>query len=333
MSLTKVSYSLINGAPFNVLDYGAKGDGTTDDTAAFQAAATGASGSDIRVPAGTYKITGNTDVAGNFMCSGDVSIPVVGSTTVATNVRFGLLALSKISTGKYNTAVGRWSMANNNTGEQNSAYGVDALYTNTSGSNNVACGSHAMTYNTTGSNNVGIGVQTLEGDPAGGTGDYNVAIGAQALSNFTSASSNVAIGANALISNTTGGYNVAIGALAGYTGTPANANTTGSTNVWIGYGSGPGTPSQLTNSIAIGNGALVSAINSVQLGSNTLPNMILQLGDASTFKASLSGVIIASAAPATASSTGDKGTITWDSSYIYVCVATNTWKRVAITTW
>lgn len=36
---------------------------------------------------------------------------------------------------------------------------------------------------------------------------------------------------------------------------------------------------------------------------------------------------------AAASDTGVKGDICWDSSYIYVCVATDTWKRVAISTW
>lgn len=30
---------------------------------------------------------------------------------------------------------------------------------------------------------------------------------------------------------------------------------------------------------------------------------------------------------------GVKGTICWDSSYIYLCVATDTWKRVAVATW
>ena len=38
-------------------------------------------------------------------------------------------------------------------------------------------------------------------------------------------------------------------------------------------------------------------------------------------------------APASASAAGTTGSITWDNAYIYVCVATNTWKRVAISTW
>jgi parallel beta-helix repeat protein len=38
MALTKVSFSMITGASFNVLDFGAVGNGTTDDTAAIQAA-------------------------------------------------------------------------------------------------------------------------------------------------------------------------------------------------------------------------------------------------------------------------------------------------------
>ena len=37
--------------------------------------------------------------------------------------------------------------------------------------------------------------------------------------------------------------------------------------------------------------------------------------------------------PANASATGIKGQIACDGSYIYVCTATNTWKRAAISTW
>ncbi len=37
--------------------------------------------------------------------------------------------------------------------------------------------------------------------------------------------------------------------------------------------------------------------------------------------------------PASASATGTTGEIAWDANYIYVCTATNTWKRTAISTW
>tara|TARA_Y100001938_G_C7967104_1_gene367372 strand:+ start:81 stop:770 length:690 start_codon:yes stop_codon:yes gene_type:complete len=38
-------------------------------------------------------------------------------------------------------------------------------------------------------------------------------------------------------------------------------------------------------------------------------------------------------APSNASDPGAAGEIRWDTNYIYVCVATDTWKRVAISTW
>jgi hypothetical protein len=37
--------------------------------------------------------------------------------------------------------------------------------------------------------------------------------------------------------------------------------------------------------------------------------------------------------PASATDTGSAGEICWDANYIYVCTATNTWKRTAIATW
>lgn len=64
MSLTKVSYSMIEGAPVNVLDFGAVGDGTTNDTAAIQAAVNAAlaSGASLYVPAGSYLLTSQINV-------------------------------------------------------------------------------------------------------------------------------------------------------------------------------------------------------------------------------------------------------------------------------
>lgn len=38
-------------------------------------------------------------------------------------------------------------------------------------------------------------------------------------------------------------------------------------------------------------------------------------------------------APALASSSGTAGQIAYDSSFFYVCISTDTWKRVAIATW
>jgi hypothetical protein len=37
--------------------------------------------------------------------------------------------------------------------------------------------------------------------------------------------------------------------------------------------------------------------------------------------------------PASAGATGNQGDICWDSGYLYICVATNTWKRAMLTTW
>ena len=42
---------------------------------------------------------------------------------------------------------------------------------------------------------------------------------------------------------------------------------------------------------------------------------------------------VAGTAPAAAGSTGTAGQIAADANYLYVCVAANTWKRVAIATW
>ena len=59
MALTKATYSMISGAPVNVFDFGATGDGTTDDTAAIQAALDSFTvrGGDLLFPIGIYKIT------------------------------------------------------------------------------------------------------------------------------------------------------------------------------------------------------------------------------------------------------------------------------------
>ncbi len=58
---------------------------------------------------------------------------------------------------------------------------------------------------------------------------------------------------------------------------------------------------------------------------------LLDDSDAQTARATL-GVGTATA-PSSASDTGTAGTIAYDSNYIYVCTATDTWKRAALSTW
>ncbi len=67
------------------------------------------------------------------------------------------------------------------------------------------------------------------------------------------------------------------------------------------------------------------------IGTNSVDRFIITAAGA----LELSGTVIhsTSATPASASAAGVAGTIAWDSNYIYVCVATNTWKRTALSTW
>jgi hypothetical protein len=64
MALTKVTYAMIESAPFNVLDFGAVGDGVADDTVAVQAAINAclASGKSLYVPAGKFRLTAQVNI-------------------------------------------------------------------------------------------------------------------------------------------------------------------------------------------------------------------------------------------------------------------------------
>lgn len=70
MSLTKATYSLIAGAPANILDFGAVGDGVTDDMAAIQAAVSSGATS-VYAPKGVYAVSGKITVPGGVTIFGD----------------------------------------------------------------------------------------------------------------------------------------------------------------------------------------------------------------------------------------------------------------------
>ncbi len=90
----------------------------------------------------------------------------------------------------------------------------------------------------------------------------------------------------------------------------------------------------LTLSKATGNGLSVTA--SADIGGNLVVSGSLSAVDIATFFQNTTfnqGVILNDAAPTSPTDTGIAGEIAVDADYIYVCTATNTWKRVALAAW
>lgn len=73
MALTKAANRMITGAPANVRDFGAVGDGTTDDTAAIQAALDSGAAR-IYIPDGQYKVTSTLTLQPNTHLQGSHGI-------------------------------------------------------------------------------------------------------------------------------------------------------------------------------------------------------------------------------------------------------------------
>lgn len=80
MALTKVTYSMISGALVNVQDYGAVGDGVTDDTAAFTAAA--ALGKPMWMPQGNYVISAPVTITSGLFGAGAGDANTGGKTKI-----------------------------------------------------------------------------------------------------------------------------------------------------------------------------------------------------------------------------------------------------------
>jgi len=88
MSLTKVSYSMITGAAYNVLDFGADSTGATSATSAFQLAV--ANGGVVYIPSGTYKLDSKLTLSTNnttLWLAANVTLNLSGVT--ATQSPFG----------------------------------------------------------------------------------------------------------------------------------------------------------------------------------------------------------------------------------------------------
>ena len=151
---------------------------------------------------------------------------------------------------------------NGNNGE-NVAVGADALASGT-GTRNTAIGYGAMRKysGTSFDNNTSIGYYNL---PNMTSGSGNTSVGAESMMANITGTQNTSVGNQSLI-NSTGNNNVGIGKRSGQT------ITSGSQNTIIGTDADVSTAT-LTNASALGYGAIVTADNTVQLGSTTVTNV------------------------------------------------------------
>ena len=130
------------------------------------------------------------------------------------------------------------------------------------GTSNIGVGNAALNKLSSGSSNTALGFATLTNTTYGNS---NTAVGSVAMEFNTTGSNNVGVGGAALVRNTTGTGNSAVGESA------LSNNVYGFYNTALGDSAGPDSASPgLTNTTAVGYGAVVSQSNSLVLGQNTL---------------------------------------------------------------
>lgn len=228
------------------------------------------------------------------------------------------LNVGSYNLGNYNIGFGSQSLSRNVYGSYLFAFGYSALGLAENAVNCAAFGYASQGSNKNGINNASFGNYSLNGTIAGSNG---TAVGYTSLYSATG-DDDTAVGSFAGRTLTTGYRCTFIGSNCGYNGSQ-KVDAVNSTA--IGYGSYTNrdnqvvigntsvTETQLNGSVGIGQ-AMSAPTDALDINSNTI-----RLRTAKT--------------PASATATGNAGTICWDSSYVYVCVATNTWKRSALATW
>jgi hypothetical protein len=218
---------------------------------------------------------------------------------------------------------------------------IDGLRIGKGGSNiatNTALGASALNANTTGNNSIAVGYEALLSNTTGGR---NSAVGYYALRSNTTGGNNTAVGFFSLQNNTTGASNSAVGHNAGrFIANGATANAITNNSVYLGADT-KALASNQTNQIVIGYDAIGLGSNTAVLGNDSIETTALKgdVGIGTTSPTAMLDVdsdtvrVRTARTPASAAADGNAGDICWDADYIYVCTATDTWKRAAISTW
>jgi hypothetical protein len=299
----------------------------------------------------------NAPAAANATAERNVLIGLnVGYGSVAgdkqNNVGIGSYALSNMATTTGNTAVGAYA-GNTTTGYNNTAIGLSAG-AGTTGFENVAVGANVGRALVSGWSNVMVGspapldtgaFNIMVGANTGGgihAGNWNVILGQGAGQNSGDISEAILIGRGAGFSSTRGSQ-IMIGNSAGAMMTSGNTNTligslaganlvTGSNNTALGDQALVELNGGESNDVAVGGGAQVAAgvSNAIQigLGENSLPGTIQYLNH--TFADSNGRLYSSFHTPTSSSEACPAGSFWDDANFHYVCVATNTIRRVAL---
>jgi len=269
----------------------------------------------------SIKTIGTSSALSTFASSGLVIATEIRASDISSNLFFGRNNGRRNTTGVNNCFIGSQSGINNTTGSNNTFFGASAGTNNTTNSNNTFIGRNAGSLTISDDN-------TFLGTNAGNnntTGNQNTFLGAFAGQSNTIGNNNTIIGRSAGLNNTTGNNNVMIGQSAGrYITGGSISNIIPNQSIFIGNDTRAAADNQ-TNQIVIG-------YNTTGLGSNTTI-----IGNSSTTITGLYGNIRLTSgmgtAPASATATGTLGDIVVTAGFIYVCTATNTWVRTALSTW
>ena len=281
-----------------------------------------------------------------------------GSTS-SNNIALGSTNLN----GSFNTITGQLAAQGTYT-QGITAFGYRAArYLSTGSQYNVAIGGQALdglgAIVQNAQYNVAVGNLALSGVISGAS--YNTAIGANANSSSNVSGTNmVSIGYNSNPKFKTGSYNICIGTQSGESISPEPVSWSASShNVFIGarvsgaytignaaidglirigsYGYSNTAIEMLSHQCVIGNDGTGTGVNDTTT-IRPVKNNITDLGTSTAKYKDVyyDGVLQSgtlNSAPSSATDTGTTGEVRFTADYIYVCVATNTWKRTSITTW
>lgn len=250
-------------------DFGAKGDGVTDDTAAFTALETVRTDCDIDLLGASYYVSaipsGNRYFNGSWVLPSGNSRPRWNgaSLTGAGRVAFGDGALEDLpisySTGTNGAviAIGYQAMANATAMKQGIAIGSDAMSQGTVSRDNIAIGTSALR---------SVQGTTADYDQSQLTGTRNIAIGGNAGRFITTGYNNTHIGRNGGQCNVSSVGMVSVGAAAAAGYGPIGLS--GEIENWAAM------PSGTNQAVAVGLSALSAGISSysVAVGGRALLN-------------------------------------------------------------